>query len=150
MSIEGTLLEKLLEEQRRTNELLETLVEAVTEMKVVRVSTNPGWGNGLKEHLTDEQKSDLDDEINLDWWFLNYGEENLPAKYMHAFSATGQDVNDLYSKAEGDYIFSRMKEYLEETNEQGTHAFKYLGKVWCKREGNARNCFAFVPVKKNL
>lgn len=141
-------IEQLLEQQ---NALLMQLIETIEQHgSIGKQQRGPGWGKGFKEHLTQEERDALNDEVDIDWWFSNYGEEALPAKYMHAFSATGGDVDSLYEKEEGDYIFSRMKDYVDETNEQGTHVFTYLGKKWCKREGNARNCFAFMPVKKKI
>lgn len=137
-------IEQLLEQQ---NALLTQLIELIEQGNLGKVYRGPGWGKGFKEHLTQEEKDFLNDEVDIDWWFLNYGEEALPSKYMHAFSATGGDINSLYTKDEGDYIFARMKDYVGETNESGTHVFTYLDKKWCKREGNARNCFSFVPVK---
>lgn len=135
-------IEQLLEE---TNGLLRNLIEVMEQgVTPIRAGTSVGGGRGYSSNLGNDEKLALDDEVDIDWWFLSYGDEALPAKYMHAFSATGGDVNSLYTKDEGDYIFSRMKDYLGETNQQGTHVFTYLGKVWCKREKNARNCFGFV------
>ncbi len=140
---------KILMELRQTNALLLQILEAIEQGSVNQKAGNssPGGRKGYQAHLGEDEKIALDDEVDIDWWFMNYGEEALPAKYMHAFSATGGDVDSLYTKDEGDYIFHRMKDFLDEENQQGTHVFKYLGKVWCKREGNARNCFAFVPIK---
>lgn len=140
--------EQLLEEMQKTNTLLMSILEIMEQGTLGTGNKKvPGGGRGYWTNLGQDEKDALEDEVNLEWWFMNYGEEALPAKYMHAFSATGQNVDTLYTKDEGDYIFQRLKDFLGEENEQGTHIFKYLGKTWCKREKNARNCFAFVPNK---
>ncbi len=143
---------KILEELQKTNALLMQILEVIEQgnQKAGAIPTIPTSGRkGYQAHLGEDEKLALEDEIDLDWWFLSYGEEMLPAKYMHAFSATGQDVDSLYTKDEADYIFHRMKDFLGETNKQGTHVFKYFGKVWCKREKNSRNCFGFVAKKES-
>ena len=135
----------ILEEIKKTNTLLIALLEAIEQGNQKKVaSPSVGGGRGYRDNLGQDEKDALEDEIDLDWWFTNYGEEALPAKYMHAFSATGGDINSLYTKDEGDYIFSRMKDYVGEKNLEGTHIFTYHNKVWCKREKNARNCYGFI------
>lgn len=132
---------------------MEYLLEQVlNELKEIRNLLEQGTSyrkpgsRGYASHLTKEEKEDLENEIDLEWWFGNYGAEHLPAKYMNAGSAgLGLPADQIYNKNESDYIFNRLMDFVDEDNSDGTHTFKYLGKVWCKREGNARNCFAFVP-----
>lgn len=87
----------------------------------------------------------LDEEIDLDWWFEAYGEESLPASYMN-------QSGEKFSKQEMDYLYRRLLDItsVNPTNEQGTHVFTSVGKIWCKREKNARNCFAFKPLPETF
>jgi hypothetical protein len=138
-------LEQLLEEQ---NVLLLRILEHLELGSAPKRSVgidNPGKS---RDSLTEEEKQSVEYEIDLEWWFMSYGEDPLPAKYMCSSMGTPVPNSNPYSKDEGTYLFNRLTDFVEEENEAGTHVFKYLGKVWCKRESNARNCFAFVPVKE--
>lgn len=106
-----------------------------------------GGGRGRSSNLTQDQKDSIEEEIDLNWWFMNYGEEPLPAKYMSITMGIPAPGENHYSKDEGEYLYNRLQDYLLEPNEADTHIFQYLGKVWCPREKNARNCFGFVPKK---
>lgn len=139
-------IEKLLEQQ---NLLLLQILEAI-EKGTLRTGKAVGGGKGSKNNLTQQQKDDLEYEIDLNYWFINYGEESLPAKYMCSSVGIPSPNTNPYSKDEGEYIFNRLMDYEDEQNEQGTHKFKYLGKVWSKRESNSRNCFAFIPIKSTV
>lgn len=97
-----------------------------------------------RDPLTDEEKQSLEYEVDLEWWFMSYGEEALPAKYMCSTAGTPMPNTNPYTKDESTYLFHRLMDFVEEENEAGTHVFKYINKVWCKRESNSRNCFAFV------
>lgn len=135
-----TTVISLIQEQ---NELIRGLVTLLNE-GTGKAAPAP---RTAKIRLSEEEMLSLDEEINLDWWFHTYGEEPLPAKYMCVSLGTPAPGENHYRKEEGDYIFSRLKDFLEEENSEGTHVFKYLDKVWCPREKQARNCFGFVPVK---
>lgn len=132
-------IEQLLEEQ---NVLLIRILEQLEQGSITKRS-----GTGKRDILSEEDKQSLEYEVDLEWWFMSYGEESLPAKYMCSSMGAPAPNTNPYRPDESTYIFNRLMDFVEEENEAGTHVFKYLGKVWCKRESNARNCFAFVPIK---
>lgn len=96
--------------------------------------------NTYSAPLTQEDFDDLDEEIDLEWWFEIYGEESQPAKRMNK---SGHP----FSKKEKDYLHRRLVEIascIPEVN-NGTHTFKFLGKKYCPTDHNTLNCFACVP-----
>lgn len=139
----------ILLELQKTNALLVQLIETIEQGNLgKRTGTVGAGGKGKSSNLSDDEKQSLEYEIDLEWWFVNYGEEPLPAKYMCSSMGAPTPNTNPYSKDENEYLFNRLMDFVEEENEAGTHVFRYMNKIWCKRESNARNCFAFVPVKK--
>jgi len=128
------LLKELISLVRQQNDLLEELVDTT--------KNRARKGQAQNSQLTQDDYDALDEEIDLDWWFQTYGEESLPARFMNRQGLP-------YSGDESRYMFKRLCEiaYVGESVNNGTHLFKYLGKVYCKREKNTLNCFACVPVK---
>lgn len=101
--------------------------------------------NRYSEPMTDEERDILDEDIDLDWWFLTYGTGFRPAKYM--------DRQGLgYSKRELDYMHRRLAEIASIKPEVngGTHTFQNVGKKYCNAEKNTLNCFACVPIKGEM
>lgn len=125
--------------------LLSEIVELLTNGTKIRV--NPPGRKGFSS-LSQEARDSVDEEIDLELWHSVYGEECLPAKYMNKTAIeSGEEIEDSYSKEEAEYLFNRLQDYLKEEVNGGSHIFEYVGKVWCKREKNSRNCFACVPKK---
>lgn len=143
---------------KRIESLLEILIEGQAEMlQLLReqgITVKREYSKNIySEPMSQEEKNDLDEEIDLDWWFLTYGEEFYPAKYM--------DRQKLgYTKRELDYMHKRLAEIADckpevncavdpETGKSipgtGTHIFVNVGKKYCKAEKNSLNCFACVP-----
>lgn len=130
-------------ENKRIEELLESILEVQIEIMrslqdgiLVRREYSK---NTYAEPMSQEEKDDLDQEIDLDWWYENYKEEFRPAKYMDR-----QKVG--YSKRELDYLHKRLVEIAACKPEiNGTHVFTSVGKKYCKAEKNTLNCFACVP-----
>lgn len=130
------------------NKRIEQLLEGILEVQIeIMKSLQEGIlvrreysKNTYAEPMTQEEKDDLDQEIDLDWWYENYGDAQLPAKYMDR-----QKVG--FSKREIDYLHKRLVEiasYRPEVN-GGTHIFMSVGKKYCKAEKNTLNCFACFP-----
>lgn len=143
--VDDSTLAALLEEQ---NDLLREILDRLNGGLTIKREYSK---NIYAEPMTQEEKDEIDEEIDLDWWFTTYGEDVLPAKYMNrqkeALDEIGQDY---YSKRELDYLHKRLAEiakYLP-PNEAKTHVFTAVGKKYCKAEKNSLNCFAFIPVDK--
>lgn len=136
--IEDTKIVFLLEQQ---NELLRAVLEELQEgLHLKREGNDKKYS--YRTPLSQDDYDNLDEEIDLDWWFTSFGDAELPAKYMNQ---TGVD----YSKQEKDYLFRRLLEIASvkpEVND-GTHVFTYVGKKYSKAEKNAVNCFSCVPVR---
>ncbi len=133
------LLHSILETQRETLEVQAEILKHLRDDGIV-VRKEYTW-NKYSEPMTQEEKDDLDQDIDLDWWFASFGEESRPAKYM--------DRQGLgYSKREADYMHKRLAEIASVKPEVngGTHTFQNVGKKYCKAEKNTLNCFACVPV----
>lgn len=131
-------------ENKRIEELLEGILEVQIEiMKSLQegiLVRREYSKNTYAEPMTQEEKDDLDQEIDLDWWFTTYGEDFHPTKDMDR-----QKVG--FSKRELDYLHKRLVEiasYRPEVN-GGTHIFTSVGKKYCKAEKNTLNCFACFP-----
>lgn len=120
------------------NSLLEDILEQLREGSPGRGAPSGGGRKKVDLKILEE----IEDDIDIEWWFQTYGEEPLPAKYM---TAVGSGIS--FTKPELDCLFARLQEFKDEPLENKTHIWKYLGKVWCPREKNARNCFACVPIK---
>lgn len=126
---------------KQQNELLiQILGELQSGLHLKREGNDKKYAT--RSPLSQDDMDALDEEIDLDFWFEAYGEESLPASYMN-------QSGEKFSKQEMDYLYRRLLDItsVNPTNEQGTHVFRSVGKIWCKREKNARNCFAFIPVK---
>lgn len=122
-------------------ELLEKLVEAVEQTIPASRRKTETTATG-KAALTQDDYDALDKEIDFEWWFQQYGEKPLPARYMNQQGLP-------YSREESVYLFRRMCEivrYPPPTVNNGSHVFKYVGKVYCKAEKNTVNCFMCVPI----
>lgn len=131
-------IEQLLQEQ---NDILRVILEELQSgLHLKRGGNDKKYAT--RTPLSQDDMDGLDEEIDLDFWFEAYKEESLPASYMNKSGVK-------FSKQEMDYLYRRLLDIssVNPTNEQGTHVFSSVGKIWCKREKNARNCFAFVPVK---
>lgn len=133
--IEDTKILSLLEEQ---NDLLRMILQELQEgIHLKREGNDKKYA--YRTPLTQEDYDSLDEEIDLDWWLSQYGEAELPAKYMN------QSGNP-YSKQEKDFLFRRLLEIASTKPEiNGTHIFTYVGKKYSKAEKNAVNCFACIP-----
>lgn len=131
-------IEHLLQEQ---NDLLRAILEELQEGLHIKRESN-GKKYAYRTPLTQDDYNSLDEEIDLEWWFQTFKETPLPAKYMNQSGIE-------YSKQEKDYMYRRLLDISSVTPavNNGTHVFRYLGKIWCKEEKNALNCFACVPVE---
>lgn len=135
------LEEKIVDLLQEQNNLLVAILEELQEgLHLKREGNDKKYA--FRTPLGQDDFDGLDDEIDLDWWFTSFGEEERPAKYMNQ---TGEQ----YSKQEKDYLFRRLTEIASVKPEVngGTHVFTYVGKKYSKAEKNAVNCFACVPAK---
>lgn len=132
------------------SDTIEQLLESILEVQVDILNILRDQGITIKrtysknryaDPITQEERDDLDEEIDLDWWYTTYGDAQLPAKYMDR-----QKVG--FSKRELDYMHKRLSEIASIKPEVngGTHTFQNVGKKYCKAEKNTLNCFACVPV----
>lgn len=132
------------------SDTIEQLLESILEVQVDILNTLRDQGitikreyskNTYSEPMSQEERDDLDEEIDLEWWYTTYGDAQLPAKYMDR-----QKVG--FSKRELDYMHKRLSEIasLNPTVNGGTHVFKSIGKKYCKADKNTLRCFACVPV----
>lgn len=125
-----------------TNALLQAILEQLQEDRPTKKSNG---GRRSTKNVDPQLLADMEGEVNIEQWFETYGEEVLPAKYMNM---SGSGIP--FTKEEMDCLFALLQEYEHESLKDGTHTWQYLGKVWCPREKNARNCFACVPIKKGV
>jgi hypothetical protein len=125
------------------------LLEATVELQgeILKVLREEGIAvrreymkNRYVEPMSQEEKDDLDEDIDLEWWYASYNEGYYPAKYMDR-----QKIG--YSKREVDYMHKRLSEIASMHPEVngGTHIFHFVGKKYCKAEKNTFNCFACTP-----
>lgn len=141
MSITEDTLQDILYEIRSTNDLLRNLIESLDQgVHIKRENNNDKYTASTP--LTQENYDELDQEIDLDWWFEVYGEDYRPAKDMNK-------SGEPYSKQEKDYLFRRLSEIasLKPEINGGTHTFQSVGKRYSKVEKNTFNCFACVPTR---
>lgn len=131
------------------SDTIEQLLESILEVQVDILNILRDQGitikreyskNTYSDPMTQEEKDDLDEEIDLDWWYTTYGDAQLPARYMDR-----QKVG--FSKRELDYMHKRLSEIAATKPEVngGTHIFKDLGRTYCKADKNTLRCFACVP-----
>lgn len=132
------------------SDTIEQLLESILEVQVDILNILRDQGitikreyskNTYSDPMTQEERDDLDEEIDLEWWYTTYGDAQLPAKYMDR-----QKVG--FSKRELDYMHKRLSEIAKLSPEVngGTHIFKDVGKKYCKADRNTFNCFACVLV----
>lgn len=128
--------------QQQNDLLLAILEELQSGLHVKREGNDKKYAP--RSPLCEDDMNELNEEIDFDAWFSAYGEEALPAHYMNFTSGIE------YSKQEKDYLYRRLVEIAgmptKPTNDQGTHEFTSVGKVWCGREKQARNCFQFKAI----
>lgn len=125
-----------------TNALLSELIEKIDSgIHIKRSGNNDKYASSSP--LSQDDFDALDEEIDLEWWFISFGEENRPARYMN------QSGSPL-SKQESDYMFRRLLDIssVEPKVNGGTHVFKYIGKKYSPIDKNTFNCFACVPTKE--
>lgn len=130
------LLVQLIGEVRRLIDTTERVVPASRRKAEQRSAAD-------RSPLSQDDFDSLDSEIDFEWWFETYGEDPLPTKFMNQKGLP-------YSREELVYLFRRMNELSQYSSlivNDGTHQFKFVGKVYCKAEKNTVNCFACVPVK---
>jgi hypothetical protein len=112
----------------------------------------------MNERIQQVEKEDIDEIINLEWWLSQYGETEMPAKFMipEYFAVSNWDI-DKYgppdkelideatmSKIEGMYLTATLKE-LDGAIVNETHVWKFKGLRHYKRDG-PQNHFACVPL----
>lgn len=142
------------------SEKIEQLLESILEVQAEILNTLQHNGIAIRreysknvhsEPFSQEDKDDLDTEIDLDWWYNKYGEGCLPARYMACSNATGS-LEGYYKKRDLDYLHKRLSEIASvmPTVNGGTHVFQAVGKKYCKAERNTLNCFACVPVTSTV
>jgi hypothetical protein len=117
------LLEELVSLQQRGN----------SKAKVKPVDTIE-----LATPLTQEDYEALDSEIDPEWWFHKYGEEEHPAKMMNKAGFE-------FSKDELAYVTKSMKQLDGYEVNGGTHVFKFIGRQYYKPIRGTTNLYACVP-----
>lgn len=128
---------------QRQNDLLASILEELQQGLYVKREGNDKK-YAARTPLGEDDMDALNQEIDFDAWWETFGESPRPAHYMNFSGAGGM------SKQEKDYMFRRLHEIATLStpprNEQGTHEFVYVGKVWCNEEKQPRNCFKFKPI----
>lgn len=104
----------------------------------------------------------VEEMINLEWWLQQYGEDEMPAKFMNSEYFAVVNWNEIkngpidriivecstLSKFESMYLNKKLKE-LDGDVVNGTHIWTFIGRKRFRRDG-IQNHFSCVPLETFL
>ena len=126
-----------------------------------RFKQTPAQIRAAKEHMKELDEFAVDQMIDLERWFKEFGEDEMPAKFMNPALVRYLDWNteewgepDAYIIEESRLLpnearimSEKLKSLEGELVNEGTHVWKFIGMKHYKRDG-PQNHFACVPVNK--